>query len=96
MQKLFCKFMAPAIAFATIQVGELPASTFGGSTGPRQGTDEILPRVEIDPVTYDYTQNLLRVEEHVLLVLPGGTYKVIKSDEEIVEINLRFQVVPRE
>jgi hypothetical protein len=96
MQRLLFKFLAPAVLLATPLVSELPASTFGGSTGPRQSADENLPRMEVDGNTYRRTKARLSVEEVAPLTLPSGSYTVKKSDEEIVEYNKTFLVVPRD
>lgn len=96
MQRLLLKIMASAILLATPLVGELPASTFGGSTGPRQSADVNLPRVEVDGNTYRRTKARLSVEELAPLTLPSGSYTVKKSDQEIVEYNKTFLLVPRD
>ncbi|HYX37492.1 MAG TPA: hypothetical protein VE954_30685 [Oligoflexus sp.] len=96
MQRLLFKFLAPAILFATPLVSELPASTFGGSTGPRQSADENLPRIEVDGNTYRRTKARLSVEDVAPLTLPTGSYTVKKSEEAIVEYNKTFLVVPRD
>ncbi len=96
MQRLLLKFLAPAVLLATPLVSELPASTFGGSTGPRQSADENLPRMEVDANTYRRTKARLSVEEIAPLTLPSGSYTVKKSEEEIVEYNKTFLVVTRD
>jgi hypothetical protein len=96
MQRLLLKFLAPAVLLATPWVSELAASTFGGSTGPRQSADENLPRMEVDSNTYRRTKARLSVEDVAPLTLPSGSYTVKKSEEEIVEYNKTFLVVPRE
>jgi hypothetical protein len=96
MQRLLLKILAPAVLLATPLVSELAASTFGGSTGPRQSADENLPRMEVDGNTYRRTKARLSVEDVAPLTLPSGSYTVKKSDEEIVEYNKTFLVVPRD
>jgi len=88
--------MTPALLFATMLVSELSASTFGGSTGPRQTADENLPRMEVDANTYRRTKARLSVEEYAPLTLPSGSFTMKKSDEEIIEYNKTFKLVPRE
>jgi hypothetical protein len=96
MQRLLLKILAPAVLLATPLVSELAASTFGGSTGPRQSADENLPRMEVDGNTYRRTKARLSVEDVAPLTLPSGSYTVKKSAEEIVEYNKTFLVVPRD
>ncbi len=97
MQRLLFKFLAPAVLLATPVFSELPASTFGGSTGPRQSADDNLPRMEVDSNTYRRTKARLSVEDLAPLRLPSGSYTVKKSDDdEIVEYHKTFLVVPRE
>ena len=96
MQRLLFKILAPVVLLATFLVSELPASTFGGSTGPRQSFDENLPRMEVDSNTYRRIKIRLSVEEIVPLTLPTGSYKVKKSDDAIVEFNKAFLVVSRD
>lgn len=96
MQRLLLKFLAPAVLLVTPWVSDLAASTFGGSTGPRQSADENLPRMEVDGNTYRRTKARLSVEDVAPLTLPSGSYTVKKSAEEIVEYNKTFLVVPRD
>jgi hypothetical protein len=96
MQRLLFKILAPGILLVTPLVNEVPASTFGGSTGPRQSADENLPRIEIDGNTYRRTEARLSVADAVPLKLPKGEYTVKKSDAAIVEYNKEFLVVPRD
>jgi hypothetical protein len=98
MQRLLLKFLAPAVLLVTPLVSEVPASTFGGSTGPRQGqgNEQNLPRMEVDSNTYRRTRMRLEVEDVAPLTLPSGSYTVKKSADEIVEYNKTFLVVPRD
>ncbi len=96
MQRLHMKSLAPAIFLASAMISELPASTFGGSTGPRQSTDEDqnLPRVLVDGNTYRRTRARLSVEDVAPLVLPNGAFMMRKADQLIVEFNKSFLLVP--
>jgi hypothetical protein len=96
MQRLLFKFLAPAFLVVTPMLSELPASTFGGSTGPRQSQDENLPRMEVDSATYRRTKARLSIEDVAPLTLPSGSYTVKKSADAIVEYNKTFLVVPRD
>jgi hypothetical protein len=98
MQRLLFKFLAPALFFAVAMISELPASTFGGSTGPRQSTDDDqnLPRVQVDGNTYRRTKARLSIEDVAPLYLPAGSFVVRKAEEDIVEFNKTFLLVPRD
>lgn len=96
MRKSISRVLPSLLLLLVCRQGELPASTFGGSTGPRQGVDENLPRVQVDQNTYRRTKARLSIDEIAPLVLPQGSYVVKTAGEEIIEYNLSFVIIPRE
>ena len=98
MPKRIVRILFPAVLLVSPMISELPASTFGGSTGPRQGqNDAMLPRIAVDKSIYRRTKARLSVEDVAPLVLPSGSYTVKKfEDDEIVEYNQTFLVIPRD
>ena len=98
MQRILFYGLAPALVLASTLLSELPASTFGGSTGPRQSgaEDSNLPKLTVDSNTYRRTKARLSVETIAPLNLPSGSYVVRKNSEAIVEFNNSFELVSQD
>lgn len=98
MQRILFRSLVPALVLASTLLSELPASTFGGSTGPKQsGSEEAnLPKLPVDSHIYRRTKARLSVENMAPLTLPSGSYVVRKNSEAIVELNNSFELVPQD
>jgi hypothetical protein len=96
MHKTLGKILLSCL-LASLAINELPASTFGGSTGPRQTPDinsQDLPRFPVDNGTYRRTKARLSHQDVAPLIVPGASYLVRAEADQIIEFNKSFLLVP--